>query len=92
LFSALEAALPPHARTDITFPAQIEVRVNGDEVRANYKGLKNKPGSTRPVDITESVRLSPANYRNTLVVTYALTHKASTTQSEVFHIPFILLG
>ena len=48
LFSALEAALPPHARTDITFPAQIEVRLNGDEVRANYKGLKNKPGSTRP--------------------------------------------
>lgn len=92
MFSALEAALPPYARTDITFPAQIEVRLNGDEVRANYKGLKNKPGSTRPVDITEFARLSPANYRNTLVVTYALTHKASTTQPEVFHTPFILLG
>ena len=92
MFSALEAALPPFARTDITFPAQIEVRLNGDEVKANYKGLKNKPGSTRPVDITEFARLSPANYRNTLVVTYALTHKASTTQPEVFHTSFILLG
>ncbi|KAH6622013.1 E3 SUMO-protein ligase PIAS1 [Boeremia exigua] len=75
LFSALETPLPPFTRTDITFPAQIEVRINGDEVKANYKGLKNKPGSTRPADITDLVRLSPANYRNNLVVTYALTHK-----------------
>lgn len=87
LFSALETPLPPYTRTDITFPAQIEVRINGDEVRANYKGLKNKPGSTRPADITDFVRLSPANYRNTLVVTYALTHKAGSTQNEVSHIP-----
>lgn len=87
LFSALEAPLPAFARTDITFPAQIEVRINGDEVKANYKGLKNKPGSTRPADITEFVRISPANYRNNLVVTYALTHKAGTTQYEVFFIP-----
>ncbi|KAJ4332070.1 E3 SUMO-protein ligase pli1 [Ascochyta clinopodiicola] len=83
LFSALEAPLPPFARTDITFPAQIEVRINGDEVKANYKGLKNKPGSTRPADITNFVRISPANYRNHLVVTYALTHKASSTRDEV---------
>jgi E3 SUMO-protein ligase PIAS1 len=84
LFSALEQALPPYARADITFPAQIEVRINGDEVKANYKGLKNKPGSTRPADITSFVRISPANYRNNLVVTYALTHKAGSTRQEVF--------
>lgn len=87
LFSALEAPLPPFARTDITFPAQIEVRINGDEIKANYKGLKNKPGSTRPADITDFVRISPANYRNNLVITYALTHKAGSTLKEVFHIP-----
>ncbi|KAJ4991630.1 sumo ligase [Stagonosporopsis vannaccii] len=87
LFSALDAPLPPYARTDITFPAQIEVRINGDEVKANYKGLKNKPGSTRPADITDFVRISPANYRNNLVVTYALTHKAGSTPTEAFHIP-----
>ncbi|UPX12220.1 E3 SUMO-protein ligase pli1 [Ascochyta rabiei] len=86
LFSALEAPLPPFARTDITFPAQIEVRINGDEVKANYKGLKNKPGSTRPADITNFVRISPANYRNHLVVTYALTHKASSTQHEKYNL------
>lgn len=77
LFSALEQPLAPYARLDITFPSQIEVRINGDEVKANYKGLKNKPGSTRPVDITEFVRTTPANHRNALVVTYALTQKAS---------------
>lgn len=80
--------LPPYARTDITFPAQIEVRINGDEVKANYKGLKNKPGSTRPADITDFVRITPANYRNNLVVTYALTHKASLAQNEVFPIHY----
>ena len=60
------------------------MRINGDEVKANYKGLKNKPGSTRPADITDFVRITPANYRNNLVVTYALTHKAGLTQTEVF--------
>jgi hypothetical protein len=62
------------------------VRINGDEVKANYKGLKNKPGSTRPADITDQVRTSPANYRNNLVVTYALTQKASLPQ-EVSYPP-----
>lgn len=65
---------------DITFPSQIEVRVNQDEVKANYKGLKNKPGSTRPADITDLLRTSPANYRNNISITYALTQKASHNQ------------
>lgn len=77
LFSASEQALAPFTRLDITFPSQIEVRINGEEVKANYKGLKNKPGSTRPVDITDFVKISPANHRNSLVVTYALTQKGS---------------
>ena len=65
---------------DITFPSQIEVRINQDEVKANYKGLKNKPGSTRPADITDLLRTSPANYRNHVSITYALTQKASDRQ------------
>jgi E3 SUMO-protein ligase PIAS1 len=80
LFGALEQPLAPYTRLDITFPSQIEVRVNGEEIKANYKGLKNKPGSTRPADITESMRTSPANFRNTVVITYALTQKASQKQ------------
>lgn len=67
-------------RQEVAFPGQIEVRVNGEEVKANYKGLKNKPGSTRPADITDFVRKSPAEYKNTLLITYALTQKASGTE------------
>jgi E3 SUMO-protein ligase PIAS1 len=81
LFSALEQPLAPYSRLDVAFPSQIEVKINDDEVKANYKGLKNKPGSTRPADITEFVRFKIANSRNSFVVTYALTQKAS--QPEV---------
>ncbi|OAK94868.1 hypothetical protein IQ06DRAFT_330016 [Phaeosphaeriaceae sp. SRC1lsM3a] len=75
LFGAVEQPLSAYTRLDITFPSQMEVRINGDEIKSNFKGLKNKPGSTRPADITGQVRTSPANYRNSLVVTYALTQK-----------------
>lgn len=83
LFSALEQPLTRDTPIDIAFPSQIEVRLNGEEVKANYKGLKNKPGSTRPADITHLVRTSPANHRNTLVVTYALTQKASRKKCPI---------
>ncbi|KAH7140580.1 PINIT domain-containing protein [Dactylonectria macrodidyma] len=59
---------------DIAFPHQSELRVNSGEVKANLRGLKNKPGSTRPVDITNVLRLRP-NYTNNLEFTYALTTK-----------------
>lgn len=60
---------------DIAFPHQSEIRVNGSEIKANLRGLKNKPGSTRPVDITHALRLKPANYLNSVDFTYALTTK-----------------
>jgi E3 SUMO-protein ligase PIAS1 len=84
LFSALEQPLAPYSRLDIAFPSQIEVKVNDDEVKANYKGLKNKPGSTRPADITDFVRTKVANQRNSILITYALTQKAS--QMEVSYL------
>lgn len=79
LFSAQEQPLANFTRQDVSFPSQIEVRVNGDEVKANYKGLKNKPGSTRPADLTSFVRKTP-NYKNTLSITYALTQKGSVKE------------
>ncbi|KAF2457074.1 PINIT domain-containing protein, partial [Lineolata rhizophorae] len=60
------------ARVDVAFPHNIEVHVNHNPVRANYKGLKNKPGSTRPVDITPFIRKHP-DFKNEVAVTYALT-------------------
>lgn len=62
---------------DIAFPPQSELKVNGGEVKANLRGLKNKPGSTRPVDITDALRLKPSSYSNNVEFTYALTQKVS---------------
>nr|XP_036584865.1 sumo ligase [Colletotrichum truncatum]KAF6794515.1 sumo ligase [Colletotrichum truncatum] len=59
---------------NIAFPHQSEIKVNGNEVKANLRGLKNKPGSTRPVDITSYLRLKNDN-RNLVEFTYALTQK-----------------
>ncbi|KAF6830503.1 sumo ligase [Colletotrichum plurivorum] len=59
---------------NITFPHQSEIKVNGNEVKANLRGLKNKPGSTRPVDVTSYLRLKTDN-RNLVEFTYALTNK-----------------
>ncbi|OBT52367.1 hypothetical protein VE04_04609 [Pseudogymnoascus sp. 24MN13] len=39
---------PGTMRQDISFPHQSEIKVNGGDVKANLRGLKNKPGSTRP--------------------------------------------
>ncbi|KAK2594435.1 hypothetical protein QQS21_007839 [Conoideocrella luteorostrata] len=59
---------------NVSFPHQSELRVNTDEIKANLRGLKNKPGSTRPVDITHALRLRP-HYVNNVEFTYALTSK-----------------
>ena len=68
--------LTPFISTHIVFPHQIEIKVNGDEVKANLRGLKNKLGSTRPADITKLLRIK-AGYENTMLVTWALTTKVS---------------
>lgn len=60
---------------EICFPYQSELKVNGGEVKANLRGLKNKPGSTRPVDLTPHLRLKPSTYNNNVELTYALTSK-----------------
>ncbi|OJD31649.1 miz zinc finger protein [Diplodia corticola] len=82
LFSAADPVLAHYAAADIAFPHQLEVKINGDEVRSNFKGLKNKPGSTRPADITEFLRKIPG-YNNNIQITYALTQKAS--KERKFH-------
>ena len=79
VFCASEAS----GKQDISFPHQSELKVNGGEIKANLRGLKNKPGSTRPVDITSQLRLQDniPNYSNTIEMTYALTNKASGNSS-----------
>ena len=59
---------------DIAFPQQIEIRVNNKQVPGNLRGLKNKPGTTRPLDITDQLTKWPG-YKNGIQVTYALSQK-----------------
>ena len=63
-----------YQRTEISFPNQVDVKVNGSEVHANFRGLKNKPGSTRPADITSLVRRT-RGFKHEMVISYALTNK-----------------
>jgi E3 SUMO-protein ligase PIAS1 len=93
-------AADTHGRQDIAFPHQSEVKVNGGEIKANLRGLKNKPGSTRPVDITKELRLNVPNYVNNVELTYALTSKVDGRPSHVsclrpqvpyaFTLPFLM--
>jgi E3 SUMO-protein ligase PIAS1 len=62
---------------DISFPHNVELKCNGDEVKANLRGLKNKAGSTRPADITSMIRTKPPGYPNAVEMVYALTTKVS---------------
>ncbi|KAE8450116.1 hypothetical protein EG329_006897 [Mollisiaceae sp. DMI_Dod_QoI] len=68
-------SLEGQGKQDISFPHQSEIKVNGGEIKANLRGLKNKPGSTRPVDITKDLRLNIPAYGNLVEMTYALTSK-----------------
>ncbi|KAI9641561.1 E3 SUMO-protein ligase pli1 [Ciborinia camelliae] len=80
-----------NGRQDIAFPHQSEIKVNGGDVKANLRGLKNKPGSTRPVDITKELRLKVPGYQNTVEMTYALTTKAGLNGNFVASEKFYLV-
>lgn len=74
LYCGLSSGMNQWTTVDVAFPNQLEVKINDDDVRANFKGLKNKPGSTKPADITDRVRKN-VGYPNRLAITYALTSK-----------------
>ncbi|KAJ8068425.1 hypothetical protein OCU04_003983 [Sclerotinia nivalis] len=80
-----------NGRQDIAFPHQSEIKVNTGEIKANLRGLKNKPGSTRPVDITKELRLKVPGYQNTVEMTYALTTKAGLNGAFVASEKFYLV-
>ena len=73
---------------EIAFPHQSEIKVNTDEIKANLRGMKGKSGTTRPVDITDRLRLRQQHYVNNLEFTYALTNKVG--HPSVRHQPSIL--
>lgn len=60
--------------SDVAFPTHAELKVNQEDIKVNLKGLKSKPGSTRPVDITSFMR-KKSGFPNTVELVYALTNK-----------------
>ena len=76
VYCAADNGLNQYSKSDIAFPHQVEIKANLDEVKTNLRGLKNKPGTTRPADITNFIRKKPG-YPNHVVMTYALTQKVS---------------
>ena len=74
IYCTADSSLKQYTKSDIAFPHQVEIKANLDEVKANLRGLKNKPGTTQPADVTNYIR-KKANYPNSIVMTYALTQK-----------------
>lgn len=78
MYCGLSQTMGPDSNIDISFPNQIEVKVNDMDVKSNFKGMKNKPGTTKPADITSFVRKfssGPQSQPNNIQITYALTTK-----------------
>jgi E3 SUMO-protein ligase PIAS1 len=76
VYCAGDSGLTHFTKSDIAFPHQVELKVNLDEVKANLRGLKNRPGTTQPADVTNYIR-KKAHYPNNIVMTYALTQKVN---------------
>lgn len=62
---------PTTAGEPIQFPHPNEIRFNNAQVKDNVRGLKNKPGTAKPADLTPYLRPSPQ--MNVLEVVYAFT-------------------
>lgn len=74
VFCAAESFDSAWKPVDIAFPHHADLKCNQEEIKANLKGLKNKPGSTRPADVTHQLR-KKAGFPNTVELMYALTTK-----------------
>ncbi|KAJ5362279.1 transcriptional regulator family: Zinc finger MIZ-type [Penicillium brevicompactum] len=89
VYCAGDSGLTQFTKSDIAFPHQVELKVNLDEVKANLRGLKNRPGTTQPADVTSLIR-KKAHYPNNIVMTYALTQKVD--KFTVVYLKFFALA
>lgn len=78
------AATFPLPKADITFPRQIEIKINGVEVNADLKGIDKKIGSTKPADITSLIAQQPDHPGNFMNVSYPPHPKISDQRVGTF--------
>ncbi|KAG0005832.1 SUMO ligase siz1 [Entomortierella chlamydospora] len=80
---------PSNTPVLMEFPHVCEIKVNGRVLEANLRGMKNKPGTVAPANITRLCRLEPADfnkvefiYANSTKRYYASTHLVKRTSVE----------
>ncbi|CAR24742.1 SUMO ligase SIZ1 [Lachancea thermotolerans CBS 6340] len=71
LFSGILDPLENRGDAPIQFPHPNEIRFNDVQVKDNVRGLKNKPGTAKPADLTPYLR--PSGSENVLQLIYAFT-------------------
>lgn len=71
VYCGLEAE---HSPKDITFPAQIDLKCNTESFSGNLRGVKKKPGTTKPADVTPFLQ-KKVGYPNKILISYAGTDK-----------------
>ncbi|KAG0091162.1 SUMO ligase siz1 [Podila epicladia] len=86
---------PPQQPILMEFPSVCEIKVNGRVLEANLRGMKNKPGTVSPANITRLCRMENADYNkvefiyaNSTKRYYASTHvvKKVSVQSIIAEI------
>ncbi|GAQ41186.1 MIZ zinc finger protein [Aspergillus niger] len=86
VYCAADTGLNQYTKSDIAFPHQVELKANLDEVKANLRGLKNKPGTTRPADVTQYIRKKPGypnNIRFFVLVNLVQRHPVEELVAEL---------
>lgn len=48
------------SNAQIDYPTPVEVRANGTVITQSFKGIKGKPGTAKPVDLTSHIKLTQA--------------------------------
>ncbi len=59
----------PFSKVDVTFPKHVDMKVNGEEVKADWRGVNGKIGSTRPADIT-NLLITRLDYQNSMTIKF----------------------
>ena len=74
LYCGASQSMSGYSQADVAFPNQIEIKINDADIKSNFKGMKNKRGTTKPADLTSYTK-KYGGHQNQITVTYALTTK-----------------
>ncbi|KAI5121284.1 hypothetical protein M0805_002328 [Coniferiporia weirii] len=72
----------------IEFPATCEVRVNNTLLQANLKGIKKKPGTAPPADLSKTARMA-AGAQNRVDMVY-VNSQANTGPKKFYMVVFLV--